>query len=446
MKLKNFTAFLLIALLSACGGSSETPQSPPATGGGSGGGSGGGNPTNITVTAKAAKTSICGGTFATSDATLVIYDANWSEINRYQADGNGLMTAEVPSNLPLNFSVITRSNVDGTKSVSINSAAQHPKGFLGTFFTPIGVETGCECKQTQVNLVSEQGNINTNINLAGGINITAAEQVSASQVKLSSVQICRQENQAWPVLSATANTGAAMLAGQLAQYDPEQTLQINLTQTPSLFNVQVDPEAQRVSQFHKFNDNVTSLFSDLTIPYSQFIAFPQLQGLQRLSIFASNENQTTQDNKSIFESRTAYQSRALPVNQLTVNLPPQDTINLLQQFNETLNGEVITYNLENNSGMFLLSKVESVMLKNGEQYNYQHLGPIKGILPPNLISKELNYENDEVLISYLQLMLSNNSAYTDYDTFMLNRASMASQQPTEITIQESMMIISNTNF
>lgn len=482
--MKIFVAVLLITLLSACGGSTETPQPPPATGGNNNTGGGGSNtgdggttpgdgsstggdnstpedgndpedgteggnngdtnPGSTNVSAKATQSTECGIRIASPNAELVIYNADWQEISRHPADSNGLMTATVSDNAKLNFSVITRSLENGSEALFITSAAEHPIGFLGEFYTPTAVQTGCECKHTQVNLISELGNIDTNISLAGGINILEAEQVSGSQVKLKSVRICRQENQAWPVLTATANTGAAMVAGQLTQYNPEQTLQINLTQAPSQINLQVDPQAQRVTQLHYLQDAAT-LHAELTAPYSQINAFTQLQGLERLGASAFSDSQRIIGNKSIYFGRIGFQSKTLPVSQLNLSLPELESVSLLQQFYETLTGEAQSYNLENNSGLSLYNSNYTVTLKNSVQHTHFHLGPVKGVLAPNLLKKEIDYSDQDIMFLTEQLILSGNSQHPDYTSFMQNRASPTNQQTNELTTRQSMVIITTFN-
>lgn len=376
------------SLLAACGGGSDE-NSPVSSGGGSG------SSNTITLTATVLQDTMCDTQIPVTTAELLIYDSNWKITSRHKPDSQGSISATIPEVSLVNYSLIRSSGAGSDRKILVDTFAQHPTGDLGLFKVSAISSQGCECVQTDVRLVSASGQINYNVQLTGHNNGTdyIDSTWSNSQVTFDNRQICRQPDTEWPVLTAMANGSYDALAGQVKNYDPAQTIVINMDLESEIESISLNGNVPRAVYFYQMPRG--SLSGAQEFPYDLATLFPDIETEATLSIRGSSTSISDVNNLSFTLGRSQRRGYELPLNQpLEITLPDSSAHQpLLSTLSDSLLSDSTRYDLSRVTDFNTFYTTTVITLTDGSQLDWFFIGPKTGSFPADPLPADYNIDN-----------------------------------------------------
>lgn len=384
-----------------------------ACGGGSGGdtnsgGAGGSN--TVSLLAEVVQDTYCGTQIPATSAELIVFDDSWRVRSRHKPDGQGKITASIPSTTTVNFSLVRSTGQNSEKVTLIDTFAKHPVGDLGVFKVSGATASGCECVQTDVTLRAETGIINGNAQLTGHTYSTdfMTPPYSVPVVTFENRQICRQPNSAWPVLTAWAGDSYDTKAGQLKEYDPSTSLEIVLDLMPVTESISATADASYLGYFIQTPRG--SLTGNRYYPYDSATLFPDMESASSISVRASSTSSYVMDSYTMLAGRSQRKGYTLPLTEaLQVSLPDNSAEQeLLTTLSEAVLSEKTTYNLSRITDFNVFYTAIILTLNDGSRVDWFFTGPKTGSFPADPLPADYNIDNqiDENGYTYISMGMS----------------------------------------
>lgn len=412
------TTPLLVAvsgLLTACGGGSGGD-----TDSGVGTGGTGVNATS-TLTATVVQGTVCNTQVPATTAELVIYDNNWVIKSRHKPDASGKISATIPKTNTVNLSMVTTDGEGSSRIIEVDTFAQHPIGDIGVFQIPGVSQQGCECQTTSLEITTNLGTMYEVAQLSGN-NVHNRAYMNGrgnNSVFFDNVEVCRQAAGTWPTLyAATSNYEDFSAAGTLSDYDPSAPLLLVMDQSPTIYSVNIDPNANYHSVMHTFGDSYISNGSTTINGNAEL--FDNMPNVDTYTFRAYNNRTDYFDSTEVRIGRSQRKSIAPPYTAtLDINLPEaQDSEQLLMSMLGWLNAESNSYDLSNISNFETFSITLYATLSDGSRYNQTFIGPKRGTIPDDALPADYGVEalldEDNISINITLMRYGAQQSYQQY--------------------------------
>ncbi|MGB1297824.1 MAG: hypothetical protein ACPG8A_06095, partial [Psychrobium sp.] len=172
-----------------------------ACGGGSGSGSGDSlkPPTTYTFTLNAKTVNKCGVEQPIANADFYLQDSEWALVSSHQTDANGqisITTTDKTINYTIAKEQLTNGNVANVELrsfIDVNSASQATVVFENP---QLSDDSSCQCQTQDLDLAySLVGSVDK---LDSSAAFASAAVIDASNARFSDVEVCRENDKAWP--------------------------------------------------------------------------------------------------------------------------------------------------------------------------------------------------------------------------------------------------------
>lgn len=376
-----FVTLVIVGLLTACGGGSDSGSS---SGSGGTGGSGG---TTYTFQATVVEETQCGGTRSSSNAELLVHDQNWRVTSRHRADASGRITASVVGSSTANMTIIAFRQGQNAEFV-VNSFAQYPVTDIGTIRIPGKTAQGCECRMANVLVESPFGALApAQVELTGFHRPEQSKRAfSFNEVLFEQIEICRVVNGDWPILSAVSDNGTPnAAAGSIKGYDVSAEIKLTLDKSAFALPVNINNGSGSLMETHYTASGAFGFRSRLNS--SEVYIFNELAGLDFISIRAADNRLDSVDGGRVWRSRTQRRSFDSPLTQSPViTLPNSDAFQALELFLvNDLPSSNNNYNLGTIQGFNTFYLYAQTTLTDGTLYFQSFIGPLQGRYPDGIV-------------------------------------------------------------
>lgn len=398
-RFKTLSSLLSLALLTACGGGSDSNSAE---------GNNNGNLPLVSLSADVVQETVCGTTVASSNAELLIHDSNWQVLSRHRADANGKISANFRSAANVNLSFITYSTGNNAQ-INVVSYAQHPIGDLGLITVPGQSPQGCECREIDVSVKSLGNSLApSRVRLSGHSGIAEFQRsIGIDEVLFEGVNICRAANGNWPVLvastSSTIYTTNDFLtyttppsAGMLKQYNDGSDVEtIILENNYTILPVTANSTDIYIGEVHH-TDSTTNYFSNSAlIDRNEVYVFNELEAAKIIAIRGVRYSYDYIDNIRVTYSESQRVRYPLPYNgEFHLDIPNSDAQQALKDF--------FVYSLSSESTQYNLGSVQQfntfyldafTTLTDGTRYNQSFIGPLQGNYPDEIVPEDYNIDS-----------------------------------------------------
>lgn len=389
-KFKTLSSVISLALLTACGGGSDSAE-----------GNSTGNLPLVNLTADVVQKTVCGTTVASSNAELLIHDSNWQVLSRHRADANGKISASIRSTTNVNLSFITYSTGDNAE-IDVISYAQHPIGDLGLITVPGQSPQGCECREIDVSVQSLNNTLSPYfVRLIGHSGTTEfPKSIGNNEVLFEGVNICRAINGNWPVLIATSSSSVIQetnkSAGALQQYTNDSDFEtIILEDHYSTLPVITNSTDIYIGETH-FTDAENSYFSHpMQLGRNEVYIFNELEAAKAIAVRGLRVSDDYIENIRVTHSESQRVRYPLPYNdEFQLDIPSSDSRQALQDFFVySLSSESTQYDLGNVQGFNTFYLDMFIRLTDGTRYQQSFFGPLQGSYPDDIVPADYNIDS-----------------------------------------------------
>lgn len=399
-RFKTLSSLLSLALLTACGGGSDSNSAE---------GNNNGNLPLVSLSADVVQETVCGTTVASSNAELLIHDSNWQVLSRHHADANGKISANIRSAANVNLSFITYSTGDNAQ-INVVSYAQHPIGDLGLITVPGQSPQGCECREIDVSVQSSNISLSPDsIHLSGHSGLTDNRiSMGLGEVLFEDLIICRATNGSWPVLVASTSPSATYTdngyltyttppsAGMLKQYNNDSDVEtIILENNDTILPVTTNSTDIYIGETH-YTDSTTSYFSNSALlRRNEVYVFNELEAAKVIAIRGVRNSYDYIDNIRVTYSESQRVRYPLPYNgEFHLDIPNSDAQQALKDF--------FVYSLSSESTKYNLGSVQQfntfyldafTTLTDGTSYQQSFFGPLQGNYPDEIVPADYNIDS-----------------------------------------------------